>query len=225
MWRRDLLFTIPIVIIKLCHHWPVEERLSRSYCPIFFFNTNPNSSRIKRNYEIRENAIRKKKKRKKDRPVFNVSSFLSLSPPIIQILLLNTFSKNRPSRIESNRIEWIPLATDFLIQISSRISFSFRWRTVCLAYACGDRDCICVGGRGALRSIYLRSSWSPDHETETKNARCDSHAARTPLPLLLPRDIWHGLVGRHRFRDRRHAKSRVRHRVKSDSERSYVITV
>lgn len=157
--------------------------------------------------------------------MFNVSSFLSLSPPIIQILLLNTFSKNRPSRIESNRIEWIPLATDFLIQISSRISFSFRWRTVCLAYACGDRDCICVGGRGALRSIYLRSSWSPDHETETKNARCDSHAARTPLPLLLPRDIWHGLVERHRFRDRRHAKSRVRHRVKSDSERSYVITV
>lgn len=105
MWRRDLLFTIPIVIIKLCHHWPVEERLSRSYCPIFFFNTNPNSSRIKRNYEIRENAIRKKKKKKRSSRVQRKFISLSLSSnhsdPSSQHLLEKSSKSNR---IESNRV-------------------------------------------------------------------------------------------------------------------------
>lgn len=128
---------------------------------------------------------------KNDRPLFiSISSNQILANPSRHLL-----RKPVSSRIDATRSnDSQPLPLEF-----PWISFSFPARHVharvhrhTRTYACGDRDCICVGGRGALRSIYLRSSSSlaiTKQRRKRARAPSDSHA-----PLLPPRDIWHGFA-------------------------------
>lgn len=134
---------------------------------------------------------------KNDRPLFiSISSNQILANPSRHLL-----RKPVSSRIDATRSnDSQPLPLEF-----PWISFSFPARHVharvhrhTRTYACGDRDCICVGGRGALRSIYLRSSSSlaiTKQRRKRARAPSDSHA-----PLLPPRDIWHGFAAGS-FRD------------------------
>lgn len=114
---------------------------------------------------------------KNDRPLFiSISSNQILANPSRHLL-----RKPVSSRIDATRSnDSQPLPLEF-----PWISFSFPARHVharvhrhTRTYACGDRDCICVGGRGALRSIYLRSSSSlaiTKQRRKRARAPSDSH--------------------------------------------------